>query len=154
MARVVSGAALLVAVVGAVWFLAPIYLLGIALVVALLAFREYTELAERTGVRVSKPAAGMATALACIVMAVPGLPVEVVVLAAMLGLSAVVLASDTAGRDALHDVSVSVFAPIYIGFPLGALTAIRWTHGREPADRKSTRLNSSHTMTSRMPSSA
>lgn len=131
--RVVSGAVLLVAVVGAVWFLAPIYLLGVALVVALLAFREYADLAERTGVRVSKPAAGMATALACIVIAMPGLPVEVVVLTAMLGLSAVVLASATVGREALHEVSVSVFAPVYIGFPLGALTAIRWTLGREPA---------------------
>jgi phosphatidate cytidylyltransferase len=65
-------------------------------------------------------------------MAIPGLPVEVVVLATTLGLATVALASGGVGREALQEVGVSVFAPLYIGLPLGALAAIRWTLGREP----------------------
>ena len=64
--RVISGAILLAGVLAALWFLAPIYLLGLAVIVALLAFREYADIAARAGAAVSRPAAGMATALSCI----------------------------------------------------------------------------------------
>ncbi len=49
MARLISGAVLLIAVIAALWFLPPIYLLGIAVLVALLAFREYLDIAARAG---------------------------------------------------------------------------------------------------------
>ena len=140
MTRVISGAVLLVIVVAALWLLAPIYLVGLALVVALLAFREYVDIAARAGVSVSRPAAGMATALACIAVAIPGLPVEAALAGTTLGLAAVSLASamsekgatpgvDTGG--ALHTAAISAFAPLYIGVPLGLLAATRWTLGRE-----------------------
>jgi phosphatidate cytidylyltransferase len=138
--RVISGALLLVGVIGALWFLAPIYLVGIALVVALLAFREYVEIASRAGVHVSKPAGAMAVALACVVVAIPGMPVEAVLVATTLGLSALALsrtlsrgtaADDTS--DALPSAAIAAFAPLYIGVPLGLIAATRWTLGREAA---------------------
>ena len=142
--RVLSGAALIVAVVAALWLLAPIYLLGVALVVVLLAFREYADLAARAGVRISRPAAGAASALACVAVAIPGLPVEVAVAGTTLGLAAVSLATfmskppsanaaDTvdATGAALQTAAISAFAPMYIGVPLGLLAATRWTLGRE-----------------------
>jgi phosphatidate cytidylyltransferase len=135
--RVISGALLLVGVLAAIWFLPPIYLLGITVVVALLAFREYADIAARAGATVSKPAAGMATALSCVAAGVPGLPIEVALIAATLGLSAVVLASATAGThvgegaQTLHDAAASAFAPLYLGLPLGLLAATRWTLGKE-----------------------
>jgi len=133
-ARVISWALLLTGVLAALWFLPAIYLLGIAVVVALLAFREYADLAARAGAAVSRPAAGMATALSCIAVGVPGLPVEVALVGATLGLSAVVLAGATAaaGRgEALQTVAISAFAPLYLGLPLGLLAQTRWTLGRE-----------------------
>jgi len=132
--RVVSGAVLLVGVLAALWYLPPIYLLSLAVLVALLAFREYALIAERAGAQVSKPAAGMATALACVVVAIPGLPVDVVLAATTLGLLAVVLAQASIGKqqgEALHHAAASVLAPLYLGLPLGLLTATRWTLGRE-----------------------
>ncbi|HEV3215987.1 MAG TPA: phosphatidate cytidylyltransferase [Vicinamibacterales bacterium] len=134
MTRLFSGAVLLGGVVLALWFLPPLYLVGIAVVVALLAFREYAGIAARTGATVSKPAAGMATALSCIAVGVPGLPVEVAMVGTTLGLSAVVLAAAAAGRqsgEALQNAAVSAFAPLYLGLPLGMLAATRWTLGRE-----------------------
>jgi phosphatidate cytidylyltransferase len=142
--RVISGAVLLAGVLAAIWFLPPVYLLGIAVVVALLAFREYADIAARAGATVSKPAAGMATALSCAAVGVPGLPVEVALIGATLGLSAVVLANAMAGSrtgeaasctavgtQALHDAAASAFAPLYLGLPLGLLAATRWTLGKE-----------------------
>jgi phosphatidate cytidylyltransferase len=138
--RVISGAVLIAGVVGALWFLAPIYLLVVALVVVLLAFREYADIAARAGVNVSRPAAGTASALACVVVAIPGLPVEAVLAGTTLGLAAVSLAmamsktaaspADHAG-GALQTAAISAFAPLYIGIPLGLLAATRWTLGRE-----------------------
>jgi len=136
MIRVASGAALLAGVLAALWWLPPLYLLGVAVLVALLAFREYVQIASLSGAQVSVPAAGMATALTCVAVGVPGLPVEVAIAGATLGLAAVALGGVAAGRkgnEALHDVAASVFAPAYLGVPLGLLAATRWTLGREAA---------------------
>jgi phosphatidate cytidylyltransferase len=139
-ARLISGALLLIFVVAALWFLAPIYLLGLALVVVLLAFREYVDMAARAGITVSRPAGAMATALACIAVAIPGLPVEAVLAGTTLGLAAVTLATAMSSKTATHGeetgtalqtVAISAFAPLYIGVPLGLLAATRWTLGRE-----------------------
>lgn len=134
MSRVISGAVLLVGVVAALWFLPSVYLLGVALIVALLAFREYADLAERSGARVSRPAAGMATALVVVAVGAPGLPIEAAFAGITLGLAAVVLAGATTSADgggALRDAAVSAFAPLYLGIPLGLLSATRWTLGKE-----------------------
>ena len=139
MLRLLSGAVLLVAVFAALWFLPPVYLLGIAVAVALLAFREYRDLAARAGVHVSAPAGGMAVALACVAVGMPGLPVDVVIAGTTLGLSALALGTATrssAGGDpagALQTAAISAFAPLYIGVPVGLLSATRWTLGREAA---------------------
>ena len=49
MSRVISGAVLLAGVLAALWFLPPVYLLGVAIIIALLAFREYVDIAARAG---------------------------------------------------------------------------------------------------------
>ena len=140
MTRVLSGALLLVGVVAALWFLAPIYLVGIALTVALLAFREYLDIAARAGVQISKPAGAMAVGLACVAVGIPGLPVEAALSGTTLGLSALALsnaltkgtsAGETSG--ALPTAAIAAFAPLYLGVPLGMVAATRWTLGREAA---------------------
>ena len=114
-------------------------LLGIAVLVALLAFREYLDIASRAGVHVSRPAGATAVALACVAVGMPGLPVEAVIAGTTLGLSALALGNATkatAGNEtgyALHTAAISAFAPLYIGVPMGLLSATRWTLGREAA---------------------
>ena len=89
--------------------------------------------------RVSRPAGGTAVALACVAVGMPGLPVEAALAGATLGLSAIAVSdamrrtpgSETGG--ALHAAAISAFAPLYIGVPLGLLSATRWTLGREAA---------------------
>jgi phosphatidate cytidylyltransferase len=135
--RLISGAALIVAVFAAVWYLPPIALLAIAVLVSLLAFREYAQMAGRAGVFVPAPAGALAVALTCIAVGMPGLPVEAAVASATLGLSALVLVRATkdsaSGGQALQDAAIASFAPIYIGLPLGLLSATRWMLGREAA---------------------
>src|SRR5688572_2548051 len=136
MARLISGAIMLVAVAAALWFLQPIFLLGIAVLVALLAFREYAEIAARAGAHVSRPAGSAAVAIVCVAVGMPGMPVEVAVAGATLGLSALALSAAskfTPGGGALQAAAIASFAPIYIGLPLGLLAATRWTLGREAA---------------------
>ncbi|RPI50823.1 MAG: hypothetical protein EHM55_20425 [Acidobacteria bacterium] len=140
MTRVISGALLLAGVIAALWYLDPIYLVGIAVGVSLLAFREYRQIAARAGVQMSAPAGAAAVALACVAVGIPGLPVEAALAGTTLGLSALALSkaltsepgsTDTEG--ALPAAAIAAFAPMYIGVPLGLLAATRWTLGREAA---------------------
>jgi phosphatidate cytidylyltransferase len=138
-ARVISGALLLVAVAAALWWLPPVVLLGIAVIVSLLAFREYVGIAARAGAEVSRPAGAAAVALACVAVGMPGMPVDAAIAGTTLGLSALALAgaARNAGgageKNALQTAAISAFAPLYLGVPLGLLSATRWTLGREAA---------------------
>lgn len=137
MIRLISGALLLLGVIAALWFLQPIFLVAIAVLVALLAFREYLDLAARAGVHVSRPAGGTAVALVCVAVGIPGMPVEAALAGATLGLCALALSgamtTTSGGGGALQSAAIAAFAPLYIGLPLGLLAATRWTLGREAA---------------------
>lgn len=135
MIRVISGGLLIAGVVAALWFLQPIFLLGIAVLVALLAFREYVDIASRAGVHVSRPAGAIAVAIVCVAVGIPGMPIDAAVAGATLGLSALALsgATTTAHGGALQTAAIAAFAPLYIGLPLGLLAGTRWMLGREAA---------------------
>lgn len=136
MARLISGAALIAVVVAALWFLQPIFLLGVAVLVAMLAFREYVDIASRAGVYVSRPAGAVAVALVCVAVGIPGMPVEVALAGATLGLCALALSDAMTAipvAGALQSAAIGAFAPLYIGLPLGLLAATRWSLGREAA---------------------
>ena len=81
-----------------------------------------------------------AVALACVAVAIPGMPVEAALAvhdAWSLGARAVErldgkdASSETSG--ALQAAAIAAFAPLYIGVPLGLLAATRWTLGSEAA---------------------
>jgi phosphatidate cytidylyltransferase len=118
MPRVLSGAALGAAVVIAVWWFPPLVLLGIAEVVLLMAFVEYAALADRLNARVQRVPAGAAAMLTCAAMVAPGIPVHVILMAALVALGA------------LTDVAASLLPALYLGMPLGALVAIHAEIGR------------------------
>lgn len=131
MQRVLSGAVLGAAVVGIVWLLGTVPLLVVAELVLVGAFVEYAALAAHLNARIPRVPAGAAAVLTCGAMVAPGQPVVIVLMAAFLSLSAIVLGSGRGSREALFDVSASILPALYLGLPLGALVATHAAAGRE-----------------------
>ena len=138
MTRVLSALLLIPVVLGVVWFLPPV---GNARA------RGCRERAGRArvhpprgrGRRSQLPRAlTMVTVVAgCVAVGQAAIPPEIVVLGAVVLIGSSVTLSGVPGPDALPRAAAAMFAPAYIGFPLGAVAAIR-THGgpgsRAPAD--------------------
>ena len=152
MTRVLSALVLLPVVLGTIWFLPWWGTLIFAQIAAVLAFSEYRHLAEKLGASVSAGTGGIAVALACLEVAVAdrsfGGVVEngvlqtvvanqlhVLFLTAMIVVGGMSVARGRPGPTALADAAATMFAPIYIGLPLGALVAIRadWSGGSREA---------------------
>jgi phosphatidate cytidylyltransferase len=128
--RVLSGAVLGTVFLVAVWWFPTLVLLGIAEIVLLLAFVEYSALANQLDVQVQKVPAGVAAMLTCAAMVAPGTPVDVVLMAAFVALGAMALGSRRPQANALHDLAASLLPALYLGLPLGALVAIHARLGR------------------------
>ena len=131
MTRVLSALVLLPIVIGAVWFLPPIGTLLLALVAAAFAFVEYAAIARALGAAVPRLVTGTAVLAACAAVGGGYVTPEVILLSALLVFGALAVASGQPGPAILRDASVSSFAVLYIGLPLGALAAVRVLGGRE-----------------------
>ena len=137
MTRVLSGAVLLAVAAGAVWFAPALLFFLVAEGLLLLAFTEYAGLARASGAPVPDSLAGAATALTCAAFArvpfgsIPWVSLDVVLMAALVALAMVTLTRWSDGSDALALVAAAVFPALYLGLPIGAMVAIRGTHGRE-----------------------
>jgi phosphatidate cytidylyltransferase len=149
--RVLSALVLLPVVIGAIWFLPPIATLILALTAAVLAFSEYQTIARALGVSVPGGIGGTAVVLAVYAMyigdrwvdgssssglsgsftqvwASPLVQANLVVLVLMSAFIVAGAMSVAKGRPepgALADAAATLFAPIYIGLPLGALAWAR-----------------------------
>lgn len=130
MIRVLSAAILLPAVLAVVWFLPPVATLLLAIVAAELAFLEYSQLARSLGAPLPPITSALVIA-ACASVGSSVFPLDVVMLAAVLIAGGVAVAVLTPGPAMLPTVAISLFAVLYLGLPLGAVAAIRWTAGRE-----------------------
>ena len=130
MARVLSALVLLPVVVGAVWFLPPIATLVLSLMAAALAFLEYAHIAAALGAHVPRVISGTAVLAACGALGGGWVPVDVVVMTAVITLGALAVGSGQPGPAILRDVAAALFPIGYIGLPLGALAAVRVTGGR------------------------
>jgi phosphatidate cytidylyltransferase len=142
--RVLSALVLLPVVIGTIWFLPPIGTLFLAVLAAVLAFAEYRTIALALGANVPGLVGGTAVVLVCATMwngefqsddivnnQVFVLPNEVylVLMALLIVVGAVAVARGNPGRGSLSDAAATVFAPIYLGLPLGALAALRGAIG-------------------------
>jgi phosphatidate cytidylyltransferase len=130
MTRVLSALVLLPVVIGAIWFLPSEATLVLALAAGALAFSEYCHLARALGLTVPGGIGGAAVLLVCFAMwlADRALYANWTYLVLMALLIVVGAASIGRGRPApgvLADAAATVFAPIYLGLPLGALAAVR-----------------------------
>ena len=131
MVRLLSGVVLGAVALSLIWFLDSTALLGVALVVATLAFIEYERIVAAIGEKLPFWTTLVATLLACAM--VPFQWVDIVfVLAASLALIAYnVLSSDRVGTPLLADTAAAILAPVYIGLPLGSLVGVHAIGGRE-----------------------
>jgi len=140
MTRVLSALVLLPVVIGTIWLLPARATFLLAAVAAVLAFWEYRAIARALGVSVPAGIGGVAVVLVCYSMWIAdsasdvswnGVPllqpnlVYLVLMAALIVVGSVSIAQGRPGPAVLADAAATLFAPIYIGLPLGALAAVR-----------------------------
>ncbi len=131
MVRVLSAIVLLPLVFGIIWFLPPIGTLVLGLVAAALAFAEYVALAGQLGIRVPPVVSLVATLATTVAMSRPGVPLDVILIAAMITIGAVAVATGRPAAERLRDAAGGLFPLLYIGIPVGALVAVRAAISRE-----------------------
>ena len=130
MTRILSALVLLPLVLGTVWYLPPVATLGLAEVAALLAFVEYASLAEHLGAPFPRVLAGTAVMACCAAIGLGLAPSADILLAALIAIAAAAVGFGRPGPTVLPGVAAAIFAPVYLGLPLGALAAVRAVHGR------------------------
>ena len=131
MTRVLSAVVLLPIVVGTVWFLPPAATLVLALVAAALAFIEYVGIAAALETRIPRILSGAAVLAACAALGTGSIPLDVVLLTALVTIGALAVGGGQPGPAVLRDTAAAVLPILYIGLPLGALAAVRALGGRE-----------------------
>ncbi|MFA5910765.1 MAG: phosphatidate cytidylyltransferase [Vicinamibacterales bacterium] len=131
MTRLLSGVVLIAVTLALIWFLSPIAMLGVALVVAALAFTEYEKIVDAIGARVPFWTTLLATLLACAMVPFQWVDIESVLAAALLLIALNVLISDRVGTPILADTAAALLAPVYLGLPLGSLVGVHAMAGRE-----------------------
>ena len=131
MIRVLSALVLLPIVVGTVWFLPPMATLVLALVAAALAFIEYAAIAAALETRIPRVVSGAAVLAACAALGSGVIPLDVVLLTALITTGALAVGAGHPGPGVLRDAAAAVLPILYIGLPLGALAAVRALGGRE-----------------------
>lgn len=137
MTRVLSGAVLLAFAIAVVWFAPASLFFLVAELLLVLGLVEYVALAKASGLAVPavpSGAAALLTAAAFTRLATGGpsrVPVDVVLMSAVVALGALALGRWTGGRDALSAAAAAAFPSLYLGLPIGAMIAIRETRGRE-----------------------
>jgi phosphatidate cytidylyltransferase len=131
MTRILSGVGLAAAALAAIWFLTPVALLAVSLVVAALAFAEYARIVSAIGADIPWWTSLFLTLLACAMVPFPWIDPVVAIVLALITSAANVLMSQRSGAPTLADTAASVLAPVYIGLPLGSLVGVAAVAGRE-----------------------
>jgi phosphatidate cytidylyltransferase len=136
MTRVLSGAALIAIAVAVVW-LAPLAIFeAVAFAVLFAAVEELIGLFTASGIAVPKwPAMAAAmTTLASFseIISSRELPIEVILMAAVMAMALVVMSAWRDGSAALVTVSTALFPSLYPALSIGAVIAIREAAGSAP----------------------
>lgn len=131
MTRVISGVVLGAGALVLIWFLDSIWLLGVALAVAAMAFHEYDRIVDTIGAKIPFWTTLLATLLVCAMVPFQWVDLESVLAAALLLIALNVLASERVGQPLLADTAAAVLAPVYIGLPLGCLVGVHAIAGKQ-----------------------
>jgi len=131
MIRVLSALVLAALVIGVVTLLPPIATLLLAVLAAALAFDEYADLAAALDIKIPRVLCAAAVTVGCVAVGSDSLPVDVVLLAAMVLVGVYCVATGQPGPGALRDAAAALLPIVYIGLPFGSLAAIRLIGGRD-----------------------
>jgi phosphatidate cytidylyltransferase len=131
MARVLSATVLAAFVLAVVLFLPPNATLLLAVLASAVAFAEYADLASTLGARIPTIVSGAAVSAACVAVGGGEVPLDLVLLTAVITVGALAVAGGHPGPAVLRDTAASLLPVVYIGVPLGAVAAIRLIAGRE-----------------------
>jgi phosphatidate cytidylyltransferase len=131
MTRVISGVVLAAVALGLIWFVNSIWLLGVALALAAIAFHEYENIVDKIGAKIPYWTTLLATLLVCSMVPFQWVDLESVLAASLLLIALNVLASSRVGPPLLADTSAAVLAPVYLGLPLGCLVGVHAIAGKE-----------------------
>jgi phosphatidate cytidylyltransferase len=115
------------------WFAPPQALVALAALIAVGAFIELARLAEALGAQVPRLPGAIITAVMTAAVAWPGVPLEPVLVAAVVVAAAIAIAGGRPDRGQIAGAATLVAAPLYLALPLGGLAGLRWTDGREVA---------------------
>jgi phosphatidate cytidylyltransferase len=132
--RIISGAVMIALTVAAVWF-APAWLfLIIAVLLVVLACHEFAALARASRLPFPTVVSTAAAALTCLSFSHAAwngvsVPLDLVLLTAFVATGAMSLGTWHGGTDAVASASTALLPCLYFGLPLGALLAIRESHG-------------------------
>jgi len=129
--RILAAAVLLPVVVGTVWFLPAIATVILAVAAAVLACLEYAGMAMVLGAHVPRAFTTVAVAAACAAVPIVALPLDLILLSAVVVVGSLAVASGRPGPAILRDAAASLFPILYIALPLGAIAAVRVHGGRE-----------------------
>jgi phosphatidate cytidylyltransferase len=139
--RVVSGVVLIAVAIGVVWFAPPLVFFAVAEILLVLAFVEYSRLSAACGLPIPVVPAAAATVVASIGLTSyhwlgdrlvgSAVALDAVMMAGFVMLAAVTLTTWRGDRDALGRAAAAVFPMLYLGLPVGAMSAVRSLHGRE-----------------------
>jgi phosphatidate cytidylyltransferase len=136
--RILSGAVLLALAIAIVWLAPPLVFLAVAELLLGLAIVEYARLAKAGGLSIPVVASMCAAVLTSVAVAAvpspgPGVqlapPVDVVFMTASIALAAVMLGQWRGEQDAIARTAATLFPSIYLGMPIGAMVAVRQSHG-------------------------
>ncbi len=103
----------------------------LAVLAAALAFAEYADLAAAARREIPIVATGAAVAAACVAVAGDELPLEIVLLAALVWVGVLAVVRGQPGPEVLRDAAAAILPLIYIGVPLGSLGGVRVIGGRD-----------------------
>jgi phosphatidate cytidylyltransferase len=131
MVRILSALVLLPLVLAVIWFLPPVGTLVLGTIAATIAFFEYATLAEQLGARIFVVPALAATVAAVIAMALPGVPLDVVLISAVVMIGGLTVGQGQPGAERLREAAASLFPMLYLGIPVGALVSVRASVSRE-----------------------
>jgi phosphatidate cytidylyltransferase len=129
--RLLSGLVLILVSFGGIWF-APHW--GLVLLVEIVlvgAAIEYAGLTAKVGVPVPRIAMITAAGVVCAAVAFRGVPLELMLIAALLAGGVTVLASCQPAAHVPGTAAAAFFPVLYLGVPLGTIAALREAYGRE-----------------------
>jgi phosphatidate cytidylyltransferase len=133
--RVLSGAVLIALATALVWFAPPVIFFFVAEALLLIAFGEYAALARASGSPIPEAPAALAAVLTAAAFSrlafnVSWVSLDLVLMAALVGIGALTLAKWRGGPGAIALASASLFPCFYLGLPVGAMIVIREVEGR------------------------